>query len=106
MGTNMKELQKELRLKDERIKKLQQELKEKDELIAQLKSQVDKYQAITQSPAAVVLGTARKERGVGISAEPSAQSQVDFSAKTFKKYEKSSRYVLFIIMLLVAVTVL
>jgi len=89
MGTNMKELQKELRLKDERIKKLQQELKEKDELIAQLKSQVDKYQAITQSPAAV-LGRGRKERGVGISAEPSAQAAVDFSAKTFKKYEKSS----------------
>lgn len=87
MGTNMKELQKELRLKDERIKKLQQELKEKDELIAQLKSQVDKYQAITQIPA---LGRTRKERGVGISAEPSAQAAGDFGAKTFKKYEKSS----------------
>ena len=91
MGTNMKELQKEVRLKDEKIRKLQLELKERDERIAYLTSQLDKYQAITQSPAAVLDRGKKERRGFGISAEPSAQSALDFSAKTFKKYEKSAR---------------
>lgn len=83
MGTNMKDLHKELRIKDDHIRKLQQQLQEKDELISDLRSQLDKYKSIIKP---------RKERGLGISAEPTDQAKsAEGSSKTFKKYNKSPK---------------
>ena len=91
MGS-LQELQKTLRQKDVKIFELERLLTHKDEQIQELKSQLDKYQSILPTSPTVTIGRPRKQRGVGISAEPaSALKSIDLSSKTTKTHAKSTR---------------
>ena len=92
MGS-LSELQRALRLKDEKIKELQRIIHQKDEKIVELSSQLDKYQSILpQSPTSLPANKPRKQRAQGISAEPQAlQSLQDLKAEKLKKYAKPPR---------------
>ena len=91
MGS-LQELQKTLRQKDVKISELERLLIHKDEQIQELKSQLDKYQSILPTSPTVTIGRPRKQRGVGISAEPaSALKSIDLSSKTTKTHAKSAR---------------
>ena len=83
----IKELQAQLKLKDETIAKLQKSLTEKEETIEQLRSQLDKFQSVF--PKAIP----RKQRAQGISAEPqSAKTIQDYITNNAqRKYSKSNR---------------
>ena len=94
MGS-LQELQKTLRQKDVKISELERLLTHKDEQIQELKSQLDKYQSILPTSPTVTIGRPRKQRGVGISAEPaSALKSIDLSSKTTKTHAKLARWVL------------
>ena len=96
MGS-LQELQKSLRQKDERIRELLAQLQERDDQIQELRSQLDKYQSILPTSPTAAFGNPfqagpRKQRGVGISAEPAAQLNfADLSSKSFKTYPKVQR---------------
>lgn len=91
MGS-LAEMQKILRQKDDRIRELTKKLQEKDEKILELNSQLDKYQSIIHVQTPTLVTGPRKQRAVGISAEPQAQKQLlAVGNKTFKKYSKTNR---------------
>ena len=91
MGS-LQELQKSLRQKDLKIAELEKLLHERDEQVQELKSQLDKYQSILPSSPTVTLTRPRKQRGVGISAEPaSALKSIDLGNKTVRTHAKSAR---------------
>ena len=98
MGS-LQEMQKILRLKDEKIKDLEKQLAQKDELVAELRSQLDKYQSVMPtSPTAASFKSLQKsrQRALGISAEP-ASHHPDVQNAVLKSYPKSSRYVLVVL---------
>ena len=83
MGS-LQEFQKQLRAKDMKISHLEKELKEKEEIIQKLTSELDKYKSIFKP---------RKQRGVGISAEPAGKQLHDLTKSAIKTYSKPQRYV-------------
>ncbi len=91
MGS-LQELQKTIRQRDIKILELEKLLHVKDDQIQELRSQLDKYQSILPSSPTVTIGRPRKQRGVGISAEPaSALKSIDLSKRTIKHHAKSER---------------
>ncbi len=91
MGS-LQELQKTLRLKDDKIRQLEKALQERDERIQTLLSQLDKYQSVLPTSPTVTIGKPRKQRGVGISAEPASLiKSTDLGNKIFKTYSKSNK---------------
>ncbi len=92
MGS-LQELQKTLRLKDDKIRQLEKALQERDDRIQTLLSQLDKYQSVLPTtPTVTIGGKPRKQRGVGISAEPASLiKSADLGNKVFKTYPKSNK---------------
>jgi len=91
MGS-LQEMQKILRLKDERIKDLEKQVSQKDELLAELRSQLDKYQSVMPtSPTAASFKSLRSQRtrALGISAEPASQHH-DAANVVLKSHPKSN----------------
>ncbi len=94
MGS-IQELQKKLRIKDQRITELENLVRDRDEQLQELRSQLDKYQSImppSPTTASFSLKGPGRKRNMGISAEPAAQFSIkDFSTKTFRKYAKQAQ---------------
>ncbi|KAK7507940.1 hypothetical protein BaRGS_00000905, partial [Batillaria attramentaria] len=89
MGS-LQELEKLLRVKDDKIRELQRQVEEKDELIQQLVSKLDKFQSILPQTQTNMIHGPRKVRAQGISAEPQAmRSLQDMSGVKFRRYSKS-----------------
>lgn len=92
------QLQLILSSRDEEIRKLKQILIERDEEIQDLRSQLDKYKSvlvrsdlISPSP---VYNRPRKNRLMGISAEPQTMSTIHELIQTkFEEYSKSQKLV-------------
>ncbi len=86
MGS-VKELQKLLRLKEQRISALEKIILQKDEKINELKSQVDKRDSVMNQ-----INEPRKRGRIGISAEPAVNMNLQkLSSKIFKKFTKKER---------------
>ena len=93
MGS-LQELEKQLRLKDEKIRELQKVVDEKDEMIQQLISKLDKFQSVLPQTQTKLIAGPRKQRAQGISAEPQAMKTLqDMSGAKFRRYSKSERSV-------------
>ncbi|GFO04254.1 cGMP-dependent protein kinase [Plakobranchus ocellatus] len=92
MGS-LQEMERLLRLKDEKIIELQKLLEEKEESIMQLRSKLDKFQSVLpQTQNTFIQGGPRKQRAQGISAEPQALRNLsDFSKTNNRRYSKSNR---------------
>ncbi|KAK7112035.1 hypothetical protein V1264_011550 [Littorina saxatilis] len=89
MGS-LQEMEKLLRVKDEKIRELQKLVDEKDEKIQQLSSKLDKFQSVLPQTQTTLIAGPRKVRAQGISAEPQALKNLkDMTGIKFRKYSKS-----------------
>jgi cGMP-dependent protein kinase len=94
-----------LNSREEDIKKLKLLLNEREEEIQELRSQLDKYKSVLSlrsdgfiSPAAVNLSRPRKNRLLGISAEPQTLLTFQELIQTkFAEYPKSQQLVIYLI---------
>lgn len=88
------ELQKLLKQKDDRISQLEKLLEQREQRIQELSSQLDKYQSVLNQT--TTQPGRRKQRGIGISAEPQTLKAMKETKQTVhKKYSKSFGYVAF-----------
>lgn len=87
---SIQELQKLLKQKDERIGQLEKQLELREQKIQELSSQLDKYQSVLNQT--TTQPGRRKQRGIGISAEPQTLKGLKETKKSLhKKYSKSAR---------------
>ena len=95
MGS-LQELEKQLRMKDDKIRELQKLVDEKNEMIQQLISKLDKFQSVLPQTQTTLIVGPRKQRAQGISAEPlqAMKTLQDMAAgHKFRRYSKSERSV-------------
>lgn len=84
---DVSELQKALKVRDERIAALEKQVEQRDERIKELMSQLDKYQSVfAQSQRGP-----RKQRAIGISAEPQSQRAAAMKDQKDVKHRKHSK---------------
>uniref|UniRef100_T1J2D2 cGMP-dependent protein kinase n=1 Tax=Strigamia maritima TaxID=126957 RepID=T1J2D2_STRMM len=94
------DLKRQVLKQDTTIKQLEKQLRERDDEVEQLRSQLDKFLSVVPfgfsspggSSAAAVLSVGRKQRGVGISAEPQALgSLAEIRQRQFPTYPKTDK---------------
>ena len=93
MGT-LGDLQKQLRLKDDKIAKLQKQVQDRDAQIQELRSELDKHISIMkqQGRTSIVQRTTPRRRAVGVTGDHLSVKEVkDMTAP--KKHQKSQRSV-------------
>lgn len=92
MGSSVVELQKQLRLKDERIAELERQLAEREAALEAARSDLDKYQSVLHG-AAAPMGAAgpRKQRALGVSAPQTTKAMLELGKDVFKAHPKSQR---------------
>ena len=93
MGS-LADLQKTLRVKDERIKELQKQLEDRDAQIQELKSELDKHISIMrqQGRNSIVQPNAPRRQRIGVTGDHVSIKDVK-DVTSFKKYPKSQRSV-------------
>ena len=90
MGS-LADLQKQLRIKDEKIKELEKLLRARDTHIQELKSELDKYQSVLPVSRNSSVKGPRKQRTIGISAAPLSSIKDVKSSTSFKKHPKTNK---------------
>ena len=91
MMGSLADLQKQLRIKDERIKELEKQLRDRDTHIQELKSELDKFQSVLPISRTSSVKGPRKQRAIGLSAAPLSSIKDSKSSASFKRHNKTQK---------------